>query len=260
MYLFPPWFIFVIVGLLGLALGSFLNSWIWRVKAQKRGIRSVCIGCRRSLPWYENIPLLSYLWLRGRCRVCKVKIPLDYFLVELVLPLLFLGIARYHLGLGVLNPWHFFRDIFFSIILSVIFVYDAKYMTILSGVVWAGAVGGFVINYFFLRQSLAPLFIGAIVGGAFFLGQFMVSKGRWIGGGDVRLGVMMGLWLGFPTILTALFVAYILGALVAVPLLLLKKKTAQSEIPFGTFLAVGTMVAMFWGSSMIEWYRGIIGY
>ena len=260
---FLDYFILSGIGFLGLSIGSFLNSWMWRVResppAGGWGVRSKCVSCRRELSWYENIPLVSYVFLRGRCRTCHAVIPLDYFIVELVVPALFLGFTFYHLNLPAFNPWHFFRDIFFGIILIIIFVYDLKYMTILSGVVWAGAVGGFIINYFFLHQSLLSLLIGAAVGGGFFLTQFLVSKGRWIGGGDVRMGVMMGLFLGFPTILVALFVAYIAGSAVAIPLLFLRKKTGQSAIPFGTFLAVGTFVALLWGDQIVGWYSGLIG-
>jgi prepilin signal peptidase PulO-like enzyme (type II secretory pathway) len=96
------------------------------------------------------------------------------------------------------------------------------------------------------------------VGGGFFLLQYLVSRGKWIGGGDVRFGVMMGVLLGWPNILVALFIAYVLGAVVAVPLLIFKKKKMKSEVPFGAFLAIGTAAAMFWGSWIVNWYVGMI--
>ena len=152
------------------------------------------------------------------------------------------------------------RDVIFVILLIIIFVYDAKYQMILSGVVWAGAAIGLAFNFFVLQYSFFSLLIGVVVGGGFFLLQYLISKGRWVGGGDVRLGTMMGLWLGWPNVLAALFVAYVVGAISAIPLLVFKKKEMRSEIPFGTFLAVGTVVAMFWGNFLINWYGGLVGW
>jgi prepilin signal peptidase PulO-like enzyme (type II secretory pathway) len=109
-----------------------------------------------------------------------------------------------------------------------------------------------------LGFSIYSLALGALIGSGFFLVQYVLSRGRWIGGGDVRLGVMMGALLGWPNILVALFVSYILGAIVAIPLLIMKKKGMKSEIPFGTFLSVGTLAALLWGNQVINWYWNLI--
>lgn len=253
----PPYVL--IVGL-GLALGSYLNSWIWRVHESKWrwGGRSECVHCGRGLTWYENIPLASFAALRGKCRTCQKKIPLDYFLVELAAPLLLIIITHHHLALPVLNPWHYFRDLFFVALLIVVFVYDAKYQIILPPLMWLGAALAFVLNYFFLGFSAGSLALGILVGAGFFLLQYAVSRGRWIGGGDIHLGLLMGALLGWPNILAALFFSYVVGALVSVPLLISGKKQWASQIPFGTFLAAGTMIAMLWGSGIIEWYTGLL--
>lgn len=215
--------------------------------------------CAHKLSWWENIPLVSFLVLRGRCRACRRAIPGDYFWVELATALLFVGLTYFHLRLPVLNPWHFFRDLFFAALLVVIFIYDLKYQLVLSGVVWAGAIVGFAINYS-LGLSTYSLLLGAAVGGGFFLAQYLVSRGRWVGGGDVRLGVMLGALLGWPGILLCLFLSYVIGAFVAIPLLLLGRKSWGSEVPFGTFLAVGAFVVMLWGGEIMGWYRGIVGF
>lgn len=250
------YFLYPLIFLLGLAMGSYLNAWIWRVR---QGLwrwngRSMCIGCSRQLAWFENIPLFSFIFLRGRCRTCRIQIPWSYFLVELTMGLLFVGLTYYHQEVIAFNQWHFVRDIIFAALLLVVFVYDAKYMEVLTGVVWSGSIIGFAINYFALGYSVPSLFIGFVIGGGFFWAQYVLSKGRWIGGGDVRLGVMMGLWLGFPHIIVALFVSYILGALTAIPLLMSHKKHMNSAIPFGTFLAVGTFITMLWGQQIVHWY------
>lgn len=265
------WYSFIFV--IGLILGSYLNSWIWRVNVGRWqfmssaqadaedqlsivqiGTRSVCIHCQRVLAWFENIPLASFMVLGGRCRTCRKAIPIDYFFVELATALLLVGILYYHLHLPALNPWHFFRDIFFAALLVVIFVYDLKYYIISPGLTLVGALIAFSINVHYLSVSSYSLLLGIVVGAGFFFLQYAISQGHWIGKGDIYLGVMMGALLGWPNILVALFVAYILGALVAIPLILLKKKEMNSEVPFGTFLTVGTLAAMFWGQAIISWY------
>src|SRR3989338_514844 len=118
---------------LGLALGSYLNSWMWRVYEGKWkwGGRSMCVHCGLELSWYENIPLFSFLWLRGKCRTCQVKIPKDYFWVELFSGLMFVGLAYYHQNVVPFNQILYLRDLVFLVLLVIIFVYDAKYQIIL---------------------------------------------------------------------------------------------------------------------------------
>lgn len=246
----------------GLILGSFLNSWIWRtrenIKVISKETFSICIHCRRQLKWYEKIPVFSYLVLRGKCRTCRRLIPWHYTAVELSTALLFVLVSYLFLRDVHFSEWHFLRDIFFLTFLIIIFVYDARYKEVLLRVVWPGLIIGFIINYFILGYPVDSLLIGSAVGGSFFLFQYLISKGRWIGGGDVRLGFMMGIWLGWPNILVALFISYILGALVSVGLLILKKKQWASEVPFGTFLAIGTFVTLYCGDNLISWYLGLI--
>lgn len=259
--------------ILGLIFGSYVNSWVWRVSRSRLGRdrgstisaeagigksrRSMCVHCGRILRWYENIPLASFIALRGKCRTCQKPIPADYFWVELFTALLFVVVTYYHLHLPALNPWHFFRDLFFTALLVVIFIYDLKYQEILTGVVWAGAIVGFAINYS-LGFSTYSLVLGAAVGWSWFALQYYGSRGRWVGGGDVRLGAMLGLWLGWPQIIICLFLSYILGAFVAVPLLLTGKKGLKSEIPFGTFLAAGAGVTIFYGQTILNWYLNLL--
>ena len=254
------WLFWFIIGGSGLILGSYLNSWMWRIYTNRWqwGGRSLCIHCGRQLTWSENIPLLSFVVLRGQCRTCHQRIPPDYFWVELVTPILFVLAASIDLAHGITNPWHIWRDLFFVALLLVIFVYDAKYYLILTRVVYGGAVVGFLINYVVLHVSPVNMLLGAIVGAGFFWMQYVLSRGRWIGGGDVRLGLMMGILLGWPGVLVALFMAYVLGAFVSLGLLALRKKTLRSQLPFGTFLAIGTLVALFWGEQIIQWYLGFI--
>lgn len=237
---------------LGLLVGSYLNSWVWRYHSQKREFpkRSICVHCAKELRWHDNVPVISFLLLKGKCRFCKELIPREYVWVELAGGLLvaLIGCQAAYLGL---TPIEVFRNIFFAIVLLLVFVYDAKYMEIPTGVVWLGSIIALIINCLIGHISIFNLALGMLVGWGFFYAQYVVSKGRWIGGGDVRLGVMMGTLLGWPMIVPAIGISYILGAVYALPLLILKKKTGNSAIPLGTFLAVGTLLMLLGGSSAI---------
>jgi prepilin signal peptidase PulO-like enzyme (type II secretory pathway) len=253
--------VYVFVFLLGLSLGSFLNSWMWRARENIRIIsntRSMCVSCRRQLLWYENIPVVSWIFLNGKCRTCKKKISAIYPLVEIVSAFLLLFVFHQHLKLVHFSEWALLRDTFFLTLLVVIFVYDWRYQIIFPSIIWAGTIIGFLINIFFLNFSISSLLLAAAIGGGFFLLQFLISNGRWIGGGDVRMGVMMGAWLGYPNIFVALFVAYILGALVGIILLLFKKASIKTEIPFGTFLALGTFFTIYYGDNLLNWYLTLL--
>ncbi|MFA6485851.1 MAG: prepilin peptidase [Candidatus Magasanikbacteria bacterium] len=252
------WFSYVWIFLMGLILGSFLNSWIWRRRENIRIItanRSVCFHCHHQLSWYDNIPLVSYIFLRGRCRSCFKHIPWRYPLVEFVTGALFVFVAWYHVCVTpsfVFYLWA--RDVVFVTLLLVIFVYDYLYQEVITDLVWFGVIAGFLINYYLLGFSVDNMVIGATIAGGFFGIQYLVSRGRWIGGGDVRLGVLMGIWLGWSGVVVAMSIAYLTGALCSVWLLATAKAKAKSAIPFGTFLAIGTFIAMYFGKNIIHWY------
>lgn len=245
----------------GLVFGSFLNSIIWRLWdniAIFARSRSMCTSCRRQLSWKENVPLISWLVLKGRCLHCKNHISFYYPLVELGVACVLTLVAYHYFPSAHFSEWNLLRDLVFIAFLAVIFVQDLRYQVILSNVVWIGAVFGMIINVSFLHYNFNSLMFGALIGGGFFLVQLIVSNGRWIGGGDVRMGVMMGLWLGWQNTIVAIFLAYILGAIFAVYLLITKKATGKTAVPFGTFLSIGTVVALYWGHSLIRWYMGLL--
>ena len=252
-------FVYIIIFFLGLSLGSFLNSWIWRTRENIRIVngRSMCPHCRRQLTWYENIPVLSYLFLLGKCRTCKKPIPKHFTFMEIGAALIFVLVAWINLNSPAVVPAHFLRDITFVALLIVIFIYDYLYQEILPEVIWVGALAGLFFNIY-LGFSLVSMLVGLLIAGGFFFLQYVISKGKWIGGGDVRMGVMMGIWLGWPGVLAALFLAYVVGAICGLMLLLLKKKQLTSAVPFGTYLALGTFVVMLWGNQIIGWYVGLL--
>ncbi len=255
--------IYFFVFVLGLILGSFLNSWMWRVHDNIKILsnsRSMCPNCRYQLRWYENIPVLSWLALRAHCSNCKKPIHWSYPSVELATGLLMMFVVGQHVKLIHFSEWSMLRDVCFLTLLIITFVYDLRYKIILSRVVWAGTIIGFFINFFTLNFTIESMLLGMLIGGGFFLLQYIISSGRWIGGGDVRFGVMMGAWLGWQNTLLALFIAYVLGASLGMILLLLKKVNSKTEIPFGVFLSVGTFVAIYYGTTIVGWYAHLIGY
>jgi prepilin signal peptidase PulO-like enzyme (type II secretory pathway) len=163
---------------------------------------------------------------------------------------------------------------FIAFFLSAIFIYDLKYQEIPDsftlvpagilfslGVIFS-ATGGSALGGQSFNLSIFPnvssMLLGAIIAAGFFLLQFVASKGKWIGGGDIRLGVLMGVILGWKLTIIALFMAYVLGAIVGIILLILAKKKRDSQIAFGTFLSVATLVCMFWGNAILSWYLGFL--
>ncbi len=252
---------YFLVFFFGLILGSFLNSIVWRLWdniALFSRSRSMCVNCRQKLSWKENIPLLSWLVLKGRCAHCNKDISAYYPLVELGVAIFLTLVAYHYFPISNFSEWNLLRDFVFISFLVIIFVQDLRYQVILSNVVWIGAIFGLVVNISFLHYDFNSLALGALIGGGFFGAQYLLSNGRWIGGGDVRMGVMMGVWLGWQNIIVAIFLAYIVGAIFAIFLLLTKKADRKTAIPFGTFLAFSTVIAMYWGQSLIHWYLGLL--
>lgn len=250
---------YIMVFIFGLTIGSFINCLIWRYSNNVKITtgRSRCVHCGRQLRWFENIPLFSYLFLLGKCKTCKKPIPRHYLLVEFfcgVVFVLFFWTTIDILGDGWLHLW---RILFMLSILVIIFATDVLYQIIWPEIVWLGAILGFIFN-FLIGKDILQMTIGFAVGGGFFLLQYLVSGGKWIGGGDVRLGAMMGVWLGWPVVLIAIFLAYITGAIFGLSLLALKKKTLSAQMAFGPFLALATLFCLQHGEQVINWYRALI--
>lgn len=265
----------VYVFILGALIGSFLNCLIWRLyKREGLWNRSYCPHCRHQIAWYDNIPVLSFLFLRGRCRYCHIKISWQYPLVELSTAILFLISfwINYHsltiipandiLGFIVHNSRFIIqtlRDFFLIAVMTLIFIYDLRWYLILDRVTLPACALAFITNLI-LGYDWKYLLLAGVIGAGFFLIQFLISRGKWMGGGDIRLGLLMGLALGWPNILAAIFLAYILGSLVGIFLLWLNKKKMGSQVPLGTFLSVATIVVLFWGDLIVSWYLRWSGF
>ncbi|OGH65697.1 MAG: hypothetical protein A3J66_01450 [Candidatus Magasanikbacteria bacterium RIFCSPHIGHO2_02_FULL_47_14] len=249
--------LYVFIAMCGLLIGSFLNAWMWRLKVGKSVMcgRSMCPHCGTTIQWRDLIPIISFVLLRGQCRHCHKRIDWQYPLVEAWVMFACIGLFAVH---GEQITTLFIRDIAVISLLTSVFVYDLRYGEIED---WMTVVPGLIyipIALVLGVQSWLSIALGVGVGTGFFLLQYAVSKGKWIGGGDIRLGFFMGAVLGWPGILVGLLTAYILGAVVSLILIGAKKATGKSTTPFGTYLSVGTAVALLAGDYIIEWYLGFL--
>lgn len=285
-------FAYVFIFILGAAIGSFLNVLIYRLesfdkletgdserrkaKSEKYKIiksifwsRSFCPRCGHQIRWYDNIPLLSFLILRGKCRDCQGRISWQYPLVEAATGILFIAIFNFKLLIlkeflisnFQLADWVILAYLFavFSGLFAIL-VYDFKHYIIPNKILYPLIIlaSGFgVFNVFQFSIFKFQEFILSLLIPLFFLSLIIISRGRWMGLGDVKLAVFMALFLGWPNILVAVFGAFWLGTIVSLPLLFLGKKGFKSQIPFGPFLIIGTFIAFFWGEGIISWYLGL---
>ncbi|MBU1131360.1 prepilin peptidase [Patescibacteria group bacterium] len=239
----------------GLIIGSFLNAVIYRLKSGENIVseRSKCPHCRHLLAVKDLVPVLSFIFLRAKCRYCHKKISWQYPLVELATALIFiLGYLKYQNEFPVLN-FQFLVFLVFSCFLIIIFVYDLKHYLIVDKVSLPAFFIALLINLL-LGHPLFNLLLASILVAGFFFFQLVLSKGKWIGGGDVRLGLVMGAMLGWPQALIALFLAYISGSIIGLVLIMAKKKEWHSQIPFGTFLSAATLITLLFGQQILEWY------
>lgn len=254
------WISIILIFFVGLSFGSFINALVWRTRQNIRIVqgRSMCPACHRQLAWWENIPLFSFLMLGGHCRVCKNKISYQYPLVELAVGILFVIVAWWHGDQIIFITPELVRDWILVLNLMFIFLYDLNYGEIFDGATIPTSILLFAFSWSMSWQTWPAMAIGALVGGGFFGLQYIMSRGRWVGGGDIRLGLLMGVILGWPNIVFALMLAYILGAISSLFLVATKRKDWKSATPFGTYLAVATFVAMMWGDVVMGWYVGLL--
>jgi len=259
--------LFTIIFLTGLTVGSFLNCVIYRLANGESFLkgRSFCPHCRQKLSWIDLIPVLSFLILKGKCRYCHKKISWQYPLVEITTGFLF--VAIYNLQSTIFTP-HFFYLLVTSCFLIIIFVYDLKHCLIPDKVIFPAIGIAFVYRIFEILKTglnnnldFSPLIYALFSAGLasfFFLLIFLISNGKWLGFGDVKLVFFLGLILSWPNILTGLFFSFLFGALIGTGLIILKKKTLKSEVPFAPFLVAGTLFTFLWGGNFINWYLKLI--
>ena len=250
---------------IGLVLGSFVNAAVWRLKNKKDLVlgRSECVNCHHQLAWHDLIPVVSWVSLQGKCRYCRKSISARYPLVELGVAAYFvMSLAFWPFGFG--NATEFLRFAVWlaaGVPLAILFLYDLKWlilpdkvifpllglgiaMTVLHGL-QAQSLGSFLLDLF---GSLAIL-------SGFYMVLYLLSRGRWIGFGDVKLGAALALLIcDWRLALIAFFLANLIGTLVTVPAIAFKKIQKNSHIPFGPFLILGAIIAVLFGQEIMQWY------
>lgn len=242
----------IILFLVGAAIGSFLNVCIYRLPRKESVIApaSHCPSCDMPLKWYENIPLLSYAVLRGKCRRGGEAIPIRYPLVELLNATLYvLAGLKFDATLPLLPA------LLFISALIVIFFIDLEHYIIPNVVVLPVAVVGLAANIAIDPDRWLELLLAGSLSAAFFLVVVLIKPGG-MGMGDVKLAGMLGFFLG-RQVLVGLFTGFLTGAVVGVALMAAGRKGRKSRIPFGPFLAIGALVALFFGQQLLDWYTGI---
>jgi len=252
----PLFTIFVLT--LGLIIGSFLNCLIWRIYKEESILgRSYCPRCRHAISWYDNIPVISFIILRAKCRYCKNDISWQYPLVEIVTAILF----YLSFNNAIVSPqfsWLLIRDWLLIITIIIVFVYDARWQMLPMNLIWPMTFIFFVLNII-LGVAVINIVVTGILTASFFLIQYILTKRRGLGEGDIWLGLLLG--VSFPTfnkIFLLLFLAYAIGSLIGISLMLIKKKSGKMKIALGPFLAFGAIITLIWGELIINWYLDIL--
>lgn len=253
---------------LGLVIGSFLSAYTYRLP---RGIsiakgRSVCPNCKKKIAWYDNIPLLSYLLLGGKCRNCKRAISVRYPLIEISTALLFVATYFYFLKcltlqvvflksncfyINFLGPWALPYFLLIATILIAIFVIDLEYQIIPDEFVFFLFGITFLVILIFSAGDFYVRLLTAFFSGLFLLVLHLITRGKGMGLGDVKMALFGGLLFGFPQTLVWMFLSFIVGALVGLFLIIIGKAKFGKHIPFGPFLVVSFFITLIWGDVLI---------
>jgi len=249
-----------VVFILGMLVGSFLNVCICRLPKGESIVSppSHCPSCSYKIRWYDNIPVLSYLFLRGKCRGCGVHISLQYPLVELLNGVLTLLLF---LRFGP-TPAFVVLFLFCSALVVITFI-DIEHQVIPDEISLPGIVVGFVLSFFLKGHSWLNSLLGILLGGGSLLlvayGYQRLTGKEGMGGGDIKLLAMMGAFLGWKAIPFIIFASSLSGSLIGVSMMLFQKKDSKLAIPFGPYLALGAVLYIFYGRPLIQWYLGLSG-
>lgn len=253
-YLFIEAYVF----LFGAIVGSFLNVCIYRIPSEKSIVSppSHCPSCGERVRPYDNIPLLSWLLLGGKCRFCRARISVRYPLVELLTALLTLFLFREY-GFSA----DFAALFLFSAALVVITFIDLDHQIIPDIISLPGIPLGFAFSFFLPQVGWKNSLIGILVGGGSLLvvayAYELITKKEGMGGGDIKLLAMMGAFLGWKSIPFIIFISSLLGSVIGISLMIAQKKDSKLAIPFGPFLATAAIIYIFYGDSIIGWYLNV---
>lgn len=238
--------IFIILFLIGIIFGSFLNVVIDRIPRRETILigRSHCEYCSHPLSWYDLFPLFSFLFLRGKCRYCHKFIGWKYPIIEITSGLVFTLLPFF---IPITQTFLFLITLAILLNLVVIF-YTDLFSGIIPDIILIILFALTIIRIILFHINLPNSLLSCILAGLFFLLLFAGTKGRGMGFGDVKYAFIMGLLLGFPAIILGLYAAFLTGAAIALILVIARRKSFASAIPFGPFLVLGTVAAFLWGS------------
>jgi leader peptidase (prepilin peptidase)/N-methyltransferase len=247
----------VLAGFLGLAIGSFLNVCIYRIPLGQSLVSpaSRCPSCAYSLPWFENVPVVSWVLLGGRCRHCRAPISVQYPLVELVTAVLFV-LVTWLVPAGALLA----ARLTLVALLVVLFGIDLHHQILPNTLTLPGIAIGVIFSLAGPPGVLDAL-AGALLGAGILYGiawaYFLARREEGLGMGDVKMLAMIGAFLGWKAVLVTLILSSLAGALVGVALIAFGRGTMRVALPFGAFLAPGAVVAMLVGDALVAWYAGL---
>ncbi|MGI6227559.1 MAG: prepilin peptidase [Peptococcales bacterium] len=245
---------YIIAFIFGITIGSFLNVCIYRLPRGESIVRppSHCAVCGYQLKAWDLVPILSYIFLHGKCRNCEVEISLRYPLIELLTGLMFTFVV-YKFGFNVSA---LFYSLFVAALIVVTFI-DLEHFLIPNSVVIAILVLGIGLHIFIRPFSIfnaLMTFLGVIL---FFLAFQILSRGG-LGGGDVKLSGVLGLWLGWPDTALAIFLGSLVGMIISLAMIALRVKKRKEPIPYGPYLVLGTLIVLFAGEKIWQWYLNLI--
>ena len=249
-------FFYLLFFILGSVVGSFLNVVCDRM-TRRRSIlgRSHCDWCRTTLSTVDLVPIVSFVSLGGRCRTCHRSISVQYPLVETVTGLAFAASFYAQASGGILDLAALLYWLFILSIFIIVAVVDLKFSQIPTTLVFLAALVALFYDYFYLSSGDFVIWVvAAFLLALAFLAVAVVTFGRGMGSGDIPLAFLIGLFLGWPKALEAIFLAFLGGAIAAILLLVLGKKKFGQTIPFGPFLVFAATVSLFWGQELLNWY------
>lgn len=248
--------LYFFIALFGLIVGSFLNVLTLRVATGESIVfpGSHCPSCRHTLAWYDLLPVVSFFLLRGRCRYCQTAISWQYPLVEAVTAALFVAVTVSNFSLLAQGEYlRLLRDFIFIGGVVSLFVFDYRWFIVPDEVSLPLVAILFVLNVM-LGMSVVDLLIGVAIGGGFYLALWLLSRGEWVGSGDIRLGAVLGAMFGMWGTIVALYVAYVIGGIIAMALLASGRKQMKSHLPMGVFLVIGALTAFFAGDRLLTFF------
>ncbi len=226
-------------------LGSFYNVLIYRIPQGLSFIlpSSKCTECNKKIKWFDNIPIFSFIFLKGKCRHCKKSFSFQYLLVEIISPILMITLLLYNETLfkGIVGY------LFFSVLLIIFFI-DLGHKIIPNTLTYSLALFGVILNFINLSfyNAIYTIFFGALIGGGpIFLLMYLYKKIRGVDGmgmGDIKLFIVLGIWLGWLNCLLIIFISAMIGSIVGIVGILIKKVESQQQLPFGPFIIISTLL------------------